>query len=98
MMHLRLEQDAVRDLSLAYDWYEAQRPGLGEEFLATIEAVFAQIQERPESFAELKPDVRRATVRRFPYGVYYYVAANAAHVFAVLHFKRDPSVWERRMR
>jgi hypothetical protein len=39
-----------RDLAGAYEWYEEQRTGLGEEFLAAIDASFSGIQQFPEMF------------------------------------------------
>jgi len=40
-----------RDLADAYEWYEQQRAGLGEQFLAAINASFDAIERFPEMFA-----------------------------------------------
>ena len=64
-----------RDLAGAYGWYEEQRAGLGEEFLAAVDTSFNAIQEYPEIFSRVHGEVRRAVVSRFPYAVFYRVEA-----------------------
>jgi hypothetical protein len=39
-----------RDLAVAYGWYEEQRAGLGEEFLAAVDTTFDAIERVPEVF------------------------------------------------
>jgi len=38
-------------------------------------------------------EVRRALVRRFPYGVFYVVEGQALLVLAVAHVRRQPAYW-----
>ena len=82
-----------RDLAGAYGWYEQQRTGLGEEFLAAVNASFDAIQEYPEMFARVDGEIRRAIVARFPYAVFYRIEAKRLVVLAVLHMARDPKLW-----
>ncbi len=62
---------AELDLSQARDWYEAQRPGLGSEFLTAVEERLQYIMDFPESYAIEYRGVRLAGLSRFPYVVYY---------------------------
>ena len=55
-----------RDLATVYRWYEEQRPGLGEEFVASVDAAFDAIEQFPEMFAVVHGEVRRTIVSRFP--------------------------------
>ncbi len=57
-----------RDLARAYGWYEAQRTGLGEEFLAAVDGSFDAIEQFPEMFARVHGEVRRVILRRFIHG------------------------------
>ena len=82
-----------RDLAGAYGWYEEQRAGLGEEFLAAVDTSFNAIQEYPEMFSRVHGEVRRAVVSRFPYAVFYRVEARRVVVLTVLHMGRDPKLW-----
>jgi plasmid stabilization system protein ParE len=70
---------------------------LGDEFLDAIDDVFAKITETPETFAVVLNDVRRIKARRFPYVVYYRVRSDRIEILGVLHGRRDPKVWQRRV-
>ena len=50
------------DLAGAFDWYELQRPQLGEEFLAAIQASVRVVEQYPDMFAAVHGQVRRAVV------------------------------------
>lgn len=51
-----------RDLAGGYRWYNEQRSGLGEEFLAEVSATFYTIEGFPEIFSRVDGEVRRAVV------------------------------------
>ena len=42
--------EADDDVAASYDWYESREPGLGEEFLRSIEACVRGIQRHPEMY------------------------------------------------
>jgi hypothetical protein len=48
-------------------------------------------------YAEEHNDIRRAPIRRFPYGVYYRIRSNYIQVIAIVHNRRDASVWQSRI-
>jgi hypothetical protein len=68
---IRVSRRAAFEVDAAFSWYEAQRPGLGTEFLRTVEAALAGIARHPAMYAAVRGRVRRALLRRFPYGVFY---------------------------
>lgn len=82
-----------RDLAGAYGWYEDQRAGLGEEFLAAVDATFDAVERIPEMFRRVHGEVRRANVSRFPYAVFYRIDPRSVVVLTVLHTARDPKLW-----
>jgi len=97
-MRLHISQLAGFDLAEAYQWYESVRPELGEDFNLCIEAAFSAIVRTPEAFQSLAIDnVRMYVIHRFPYIIYYAVTQQDIKVEAVLHSKRDPSVWQARI-
>jgi toxin ParE1/3/4 len=53
-------------MAAARAWYEGQRTGLGDDFLAAVEVVFARIRIAPETYAAEYRGVRRAGLSRFP--------------------------------
>jgi len=94
-MAFRLEFSAraLREIGEAQEWYELQSPGLGEEFIAAMELQLKRLEQAPLLYAEIIPRVRRALLPRFPYGLFYAVRGNLAHILAVLHDARNPSRW-----
>ena len=84
---------ATAEATLAAEWYETQAIGLGGEFLRALDAVFAAITREPERFARTSATVRRALVRRFPYGVFFREYADRVVVLGVIHARRDWHRW-----
>ena len=95
-MNLFVRPAAAADLEQAFRWYEAQRPGLGGEFLDAASATFEQILESPRRHRVVHRDTRRANLRRFPYGVFYRIRGTEVIVVACFHASRDPRRWEAR--
>lgn len=95
-MKLRIRPAAVQDLEQACAWYEAQRPGLGDEFLDAVDDVMSSIAESPLRHRVLSLDTRQALVRRFPYRVLYRVVVDEVMVVACFHARRDPRRWDLR--
>src|SRR5579871_2047794 len=89
--------EAELDIAQAFAWYESRRPGLGEEFLSSVDASIERIRREPEMHAAVYEACRRALVRRFPYGVFYEYAETRITVFAVFHTSRDPEKWRERL-
>ncbi|MGB9428935.1 MAG: type II toxin-antitoxin system RelE/ParE family toxin [Gammaproteobacteria bacterium] len=87
---------ARAELVEAAAWYEAQRPGLGAEFITEIERCTAQASEAPEFYPVVYKNLRRAVVRRFPYSIYFRAESARIVVLAVFHGSRDPMIWPQR--
>ncbi|MCC7001840.1 MAG: type II toxin-antitoxin system RelE/ParE family toxin [Gemmatimonadaceae bacterium] len=91
-----IRPQAAFEMNAAFDWYEQQRAGLGYEFLRALDAALAALAREPLLRREVRPGVRRALLRRFPYGVFFGVSETAVIVLAVLHHRRTPHRWPRR--
>jgi len=88
---------AAADIEEAYEWYESQHPGLGEEFLAALRSTRDRVLAHPEAFPVLHRATRRALIpQRFPYGLFYRIYGDTIVVVACMHAKRDPRRWQRR--
>jgi hypothetical protein len=62
--------EVERDIAQAYDWYEVQRVGLGDDFLSRVDACIQGIVRNPELHKTIHEQYRRGLVRRFPYAVF----------------------------
>ena len=89
--------EAAQDIDDAYDWYECQRAGLGEDFLGCVDAGIEAICRTPEMHPKVYEGYRRGLVRRFPYAIFYEYAGDAVTVYCVGHTARDPAKWRQRL-
>ena len=80
-----------------FDWYEARKKGLGDDFLAEVRLVFRLMEENPLRSAQIYRNARRALVRRFPYKVFYVVEEDKIEVIGVIHVRRDAQFWQQRV-
>ena len=55
-----LRPRAERDIQSAYEWYESQRAGLGNEFLAALRERLEAVRGHPESSPVIYRGIRRA--------------------------------------
>jgi toxin ParE1/3/4 len=62
---------ARAELIDAQDWYEAEAPGLGRRFRSEIDHAVQRMATNPRQFPEVFKKLRRARVRRFPYGLFF---------------------------
>jgi len=91
-----LRERAQNDLRSAFEWYESQRRGLGEAFLAAVGERLESIAAFPNANPVIWREMRRAIVSRFPYLVFYIPKAERIDVLAVLHHARNSADWPSR--
>ncbi len=91
-----LRDEAQAEFDEAFDWYEAQRAGLGPEFVAEVQKVFDRVAANPLMHGVVFADIRKGVVRRFPFNVFYRPHPDRVEVLAVFHSSRDPSICQGR--
>jgi plasmid stabilization system protein ParE len=87
--HVTLRVAAEVDLRTAKDWYDRQRPGLGDEFLISVAVALERLEEAPERFPIYYRGFRRALTAVFPYKIFFRLDGDAVIVFRILHAARD---------
>lgn len=98
-MRVELHPEARAELRAAAIWYDEQRPGLGNEFVAEVSSMVGSIGEAPASFqiwpgtSGAPTSIRRAVMKRFPYVVAFEVHTEHFLVLAIAHAKRRPLYW-----
>ena len=97
MIPLLVRPAAAADIDEAFVWYEAQRLGLGEEFLETVHAALEDIALHPTRNRIIYRETRRLLMRRFPYAIFYRIYDEAIVVVACMHGRRRPTHWQRRI-
>lgn len=95
-VEVRLRPEAEQDAAEAALWYEANEPGLGAQFVDQVQITLKTIAEQPSAFTTVHKTVRRALVKRFPFGIFYKTDKDRAVVIAVMHGSRHPGAWKER--
>ena len=65
---------------------------VADAFLAAVQELFERLKENPQIYPRVIGEHRRASMRRFPYGVWYRAHPDETVVFAVLHHRLDPAI------
>lgn len=91
-----IRPEAETDINDAYTWLEEQKIGLGKDFILCVDASIQSIIKTPHLFSKVYEQIHRCLIRRFPYGVYYFISENTVIVIGVLHARRNPAIWKNR--
>lgn len=87
---LIVRPEAEAELLEAYKYYEERTQGLGDAFRDDVDACLNLIARYPGAYQVVEEDIRRALLRRFPYGIFYLVDGRRVVVFSCFHASRDP--------
>jgi len=88
-VEIRVLENAKEDLREGWRFYDRTEPGLGNYFLACVQAdvqslrLYAGIHESSDGF-------HRMLVKRFPFAVYYLKEDDRVDIYAILDCRRDP--------
>ena len=96
MFAIIFKSAAEEDLHGIFNWYEEHREGLGYEFLFSLDECVKSIQSNPFFSFNITDNVRRATLSRFPYSVYYTIENETVYIHVIMHQFRDPEKWQKR--
>ncbi len=98
---LKLGREAEQEIEAAWLWYEERRPGLGRDFLLSVEETLRRLEGPVVGLSvegvgrDLR--IRRLPVRRFPYSIVYVDLPAERRVLAIAHGSRRPGFWHGRL-
>ena len=90
--------NALFDIEEIFLWYQAISPRLRDRFQSQLDTSLKEIQSNPLAFHLLGHKARCKKLKRFPYLVIYAVQKDLISVVAVIHERRNPKKWKRRIR
>ncbi len=98
-MNFSFHPDAETEFITAIQYYEEQERELGLDFSMEDYNSVTRILANPESWTKVSNSIRRILVQRFPFGVLYHYNSETDHVFivAVMHLRREPGYWKKRL-
>ncbi len=98
----REHPEALEEYRAASNWYEAQRPGLGEVFMDAVDAAIESILDPSMRWGfygdrRHSPQVYSRSVGGFPFDIVYLVIDDEVVVVAYAHERRRPAYWAQRL-
>ncbi|MBI2433480.1 MAG: type II toxin-antitoxin system RelE/ParE family toxin [Candidatus Hydrogenedentes bacterium] len=93
MKGVTLHNEAKAELAEAIAYYAGQRAGLGRDFRAVVDAAIQEIRRRPKLYPKHIEEIRKRTLQRFPYTIYYAELEDGIYVLAIAHQSREPGYW-----
>jgi len=97
-MKIKLSPFAEQDIEASVEWYNLKRDGLGSEFAVEVSVMFERIKENSLQFPKKYKEMRKATLKRFPYIIFFVVSNNIAFVLGIFNTYRNPKIMQERYR
>ena len=98
MRRLVFRAQADRELAQAVEWYKGRDLRVAADFIETVERILRAIQNNPFQYQAIEGNIRRATMRHFPYKIVYLVTETELIVVSCFHTARDPNLLRDRLR
>jgi plasmid stabilization system protein ParE len=94
---LLITDDAEEDIKDAVEWYRLVSSNLETQFAKAVTVCLESIRRNPNQYPSVYKDMRRALLRNFPYGIFYFVFDDSVIVQACFHTSRNPIDWQNRL-
>jgi plasmid stabilization system protein ParE len=91
-----LKPGAEDDTDIAYNWYENQQLGLGEDFLKELEFFYEKLEQNPTAFGNAETNVRQVVLKRFPYVIVFEIEKKDVVVYGIFHKRQRPDIRRKR--
>ena len=88
--------EALTELQEQAVFYEERSAGLGERFVAQVEAAVSLASTMPGIGSPHRYGTRRVFTRNFPHSVVYREMTDHLVILAVAPFRRKPDYWRNR--
>ena len=93
-----LHPAADEELAEAVLYYTEIDSELGVRFYGEIARLIQEVCTQPQRFRRFDPPARRHFSTWFPYAVIYLDQPDRVWIVAVMHLKRRPGYWKRRLK
>ena len=85
---LEIRAEADEEIFEAYNWYDNQPPWLGKQYLEELEAILQEILLNPQHYKVAGSVFRQASMKTFPFVVYFEITDDRIIVYSVFHKNR----------
>jgi len=88
--NILLQDEVLKEIQNAFDWYEEQKDNLGEELLNEIDICYQKLTEHPERYSFINFRYRRIKTDRFPYIFVFELNTDTINIVHFRHIKQKP--------
>jgi hypothetical protein len=96
-MKFRFFPEARTEMLASAAYYDEKSLGLGYEFISDVNSTITLITNAPRIWKEVSIGVHCLHLSRFPFAVIYAVRSNEVVIISVMHCKRRPNIWKKRI-
>ena len=89
MYHLVIRGEVPDEMANTFEWYEAQRAGLGNELMEEINYCLVKLSSHPQYYSYFNNQYRKIKLNRFPYSFLYEIQSNLVVVLQFYHAKQN---------
>jgi toxin ParE1/3/4 len=88
---IRLTPSAIKDIKVAKEWYNDQKAGLGNIFIAYFRERIESLQNTQVVYQKIYREVSALKMKKFPFTIYgiYNLPEQTIDIIAVLHNKQN---------
>ncbi len=97
MFETKYSAKAKENIREVVIWYNLQKPGLENDFLASLELSVANLKINPTQYQKYSREIRSVVLKRFPYRVIYKIIDDDV-IVGVFHTSRNPKLIRKRSR
>jgi len=94
---IELSDEAESDFDNSYEYYFDESPKVADTFFQRINISLENIKKSPNSFPLVHKTLRKYTVSKFPFVIYYQIEDVSIKVIAIFHTSRNPKIWNERL-
>jgi plasmid stabilization system protein ParE len=96
-MRIEFLPEAKYELDDAVEFYELQVSGLGKSFKSIAKSTIKRLSTFPNAWTEIRPNIRRCIMHKFPYNVLYSIEKDYILIIAISHHHRNPNYLTKRL-
>ena len=89
-MTLKISQLAFLEIEDAKEFYNLQKPTLGDTFKNDVKKTIENIKNFPNLYPNITNDLKRTVLHRFPYSIFYAITNDTILILSVAQQHRKP--------
>lgn len=89
-MTLKISQIAFLEIEDAKEFYNLQKPTLGDTFKNDVKKTIENIKNFPNLYPNITNELKRTVLHRFPYSIFYAITNDTILILSVAHQHRKP--------